>query len=180
MPNEDKLKIPKKVLGKPKGDGCDAGDALRTQYGALCWRRGSDKDKIEVLLVTSRETGRWIIPKGWPIKGLGPCETARQEAFEEAGVDGKASEACAGLYSYVKLLGPQRSNEVPCVVAVYPIRVNKLVDDFPERDERRRKWFSPKKAAQKVDEPELRALLRDFPDVLGKDGGKRSAPKQAS
>lgn len=131
-----------------------------TQYGALCWRKSGDK--IEVLLVTSRDTGRWIIPKGWPMKGKDPCETASLEAFEEAGVEGKISDNCAGLYSYTKVLGPDRSSGVPCVVAVYPIQVRKLLGDFPERDERRRKWFSTKKAAMKVDEPELRELLRGF------------------
>ncbi len=184
MSYEGKTNIPaqkaRKAIAVAAGDG-EAGDFTpRTQYGALCWRRAHGTAEIEVLLVTSRETGRWIIPKGWPIKGLGPSETALQEAYEEAGVNGKVSEACAGLYSYIKLLGPQRANEVPCVVAVYPIRVSKLVDDFPEREERRRRWFSPKKAAQKVDEPELRALLREFPEVLGKTGEKASGSKKAS
>lgn len=180
MKNESKVQ----ASGRGAGDREEAAQSAeaRTQYGALCWRRARDKDKekLEVLLVTSRETGRWIIPKGWPIKGLGPCETARQEAYEEAGVDGKVSDACAGIYSYTKLLGPQRETGVPCVVAVYPLRVSKLVDDFPEREERRRKWFSPKKAAQKVDEPELRALLREFPEALSKDAPKPAAPKKAS
>jgi ADP-ribose pyrophosphatase YjhB (NUDIX family) len=38
-----------------------------------------------VLLVTSRETGRWIIPKGGPIKGFKPAKTAAREAYEDAG-----------------------------------------------------------------------------------------------
>ncbi|GHE02659.1 NUDIX hydrolase [Defluviimonas sp. 20V17] len=184
MSYEGKANIPAQKKGKAVTTGAvgaEAGDRPpRTQYGALCWRRRRGGSEIEVLLVSSRETGRWIIPKGWPIKGLGPSETARQEAYEEAGVNGKVSDACAGIYSYTKLLGPQRSNGVPCVVAVYPIRVSKLLDDFPEREERRRRWFSPKKAAQKVDEPELRALLREFPEVLGKKGEKSGGPKKAS
>ncbi|WP_233192654.1 NUDIX hydrolase [Acidimangrovimonas sediminis] len=153
----------------------DGGDAC-TQYGALCWRRAGDG--VEVLLVTSRDTGRWVIPKGWPMAGLGPSETARQEAYEEAGVDGKVRDACAGLYSYTKVLGPDRSTGVPCVVAVYPIEVRKLAGKFPEAQERRRKWFSPKKAASKVDEPELGALLLNVartvasPDNKGSRGRK--------
>jgi 8-oxo-dGTP pyrophosphatase MutT (NUDIX family) len=135
------------------------------QYAALCWRKV--RDKTEVLLVTSRDTGRWIIPKGWPIKGLAPHEAAAREAYEEAGAEGKVKPSCIGLYSYRKLLGPETS--VPCVVAVYPIRTLRLLDQFPERQERRRKWFSPKKAATLVAEPELRELLRNFSaDALAK------------
>ena len=145
-----------------------------TQYGALCWRLTSD-GKPEVLLITSRDTGRWVIPKGWPMKGKGPCEAALQEAYEEAGVEGKVSEACAGLYSYTKVLGPDRSGGVPCVVAVYALQVRKLLSDFPEVDERRRKWFSPKKAAQKVDEPELQELLRGFSPVVQKTEARKKA-----
>ena len=143
----------------------------RRQYAALCWRRMGEK--IEVLLITSRDTGRWIIPKGWPIKGLGPCQTALQEAYEEAGVEGKASDDCVGLFPYVKVLDD--ASGLPCVVSVFPVRVRKLADSFPERSERRRKWFSPKKAAQKVDEPELQALLRSFTPPGAKGRGDKKA-----
>lgn len=184
MSYEGKSNIPAQKTGKAVTAGAAGAKEVdrtpRTQFGALCWRIGRGGSEIEVLLVSSRETGRWVIPKGWPIKGLGPSETARQEAYEEAGVRGEVSEACAGIYSYTKLLGPQRSNGVPCVVAVYPIQVSKLLDDFPEREERRRRWFSPKKAAQKVDEPELRELLRGFSEVIGKKGEKPGGPKKAS
>jgi 8-oxo-dGTP pyrophosphatase MutT (NUDIX family) len=130
----------------------------RTQVAALCWRVAEGKP--QVLLVTSRETGRWVLPKGWPMAGKSAPESARTEAWEEAGVEGKVSDRCVGLYAYHKVLGPEKG--VPCVVAVYPLKVKALADDFPERAERKRRWFSPKKAAQKVDEPELRELLQGF------------------
>ncbi len=131
----------------------------RTQYGALCWRRA--KDGVEVLLITSRDTGRWVIPKGWPIKGLSPEASAAREAWEEAGVEGEADPHCLGLYSYDKGLGPANGpqRQVPCIVAVYSLHVKDLADRFPEVKQRRRKWFAPRKAARKVAEPELRALL---------------------
>ncbi|MDQ1849383.1 NUDIX hydrolase [Gemmobacter fulvus] len=140
------------------------GDELRTQYGALCWRAAGDG--IEVLLITSRDTGRWVIPKGWPIKGLPPEASAAREAWEEAGVEGQADPHCIGLYSYDKGLGvaPGPRVFVPCVVAVYPLHVEGLAQRFPEVKQRRRKWFAPRKAARKVAEPELRALLAGLED----------------
>lgn len=135
-----------------------AKDGMYSQYAALCYRvEGGD---LKVLLITSRGTGRWIIPKGWPIAGLSPSETAAQEAWEEAGVQGKLSKHKAGFYSYDKLMG---SGELrPCFLTVFPIEVKKMADDYPEQGQRRRKWYSPKKAAARVDEPELAKLLREF------------------
>lgn len=131
---------------------------VRTQFAALCYRKR--KDETQILLVTSRGTGRWILPKGWPMDGMTPAGAAEQEAWEEAGVSGKLKNICVGLYSSVKLLDD--GLEAPCVVAVFPLKVTSLADDFPEAGERRRKWFSPKKAASMVLEPELQHLLRSF------------------
>lgn len=141
-----------------------------SQYGAICWRRLGVR--LEVLLITSRDTGRWIIPKGWPITGLTPEASAAQEAFEEAGVEGNPSDACIGHYSYEKALDKPRGQQLslPCVVAVYPLQVNALRDSFPERHQRRRKWFTPKKAARKVAEPDLQGLLDGFEALLAQTG----------
>lgn len=141
----------------PKGLKLEADQ--RTQYGALCYRfvRG----KVRVLLVTSRSSRRWIIPKGWPIDSLTPVKTAAVEAWEEGGVRGKAENRCIGYYSYTKY-AENGGKDLPCVVCVFPIRVKSLAKDFPERGQRRRKWFSPKQASKKVAEPELRELLRSF------------------
>ena len=118
------------------------------------------RGKLEILLVTSRDTGRWIIPKGWPMSGLPPEAAALREAWEEAGVQGRPRATCIGVYNYSKAMGPGRT--IPCLVAVYPVKVAQLRDGFPERKERRRKWFAPEKAASKVDEPELQALILGF------------------
>lgn len=130
----------------------------RTQVGALCWR--IEKKKLQVLLVTSRDTARWVIPKGWPMKGKSGAEAAQIEAWEEAGAEGKIKEACIGLYAYNKSLGP--GEDVSCVVSIYPMKVTSLSDKFPEANERKRRWFTAKKAAIRVDEPELREILLTF------------------
>ncbi|MEM1341260.1 MAG: NUDIX hydrolase [Pseudomonadota bacterium] len=132
--------------------------ATRTQFGALCFR-GTGKT-TEVLLIKSLETRRWIIPKGWPMDGLTPSDAAAQEAWEEAGVKGKSREICLGLYSYMKALEDKVT--LPVLVAVFPVEVRKLADDYPEAGQRKRKWFRPKKAAARVREPELKHMLRNF------------------
>jgi len=128
------------------------------QYAALCYRL-SGKNAHEVLLITSRDTGRWIIPKGWPMKGKSGPECALREAFEEAGVEGRPAPDPIGVYSYDKVLP---KSVQPCIVTVYPVEVTQLNDDFPEKGQRVLKWFKPNKAAGKVDEPELRSLLGAF------------------
>ena len=126
-----------------------------TQVAALCWRK--HRDGIEVLLITSRDTGRWVLPKGWPMDGRSGPEAAAVEAWEEAGVEGRVATETLGFFGYDKTIAPDIAH--PCMVSVYPLRVSTLSRRFPERKERRRKWFSAEKAARKVMEPELRALL---------------------
>ena len=140
----------------------DAGQPLGVQYGAVCWRM--HRGKVEVLLITSRDTGRWIIPKGWPIAGLAPAEAAAREAWEEAGVQGEVAGDGLGGYGYDKVLSQKKL--LPCQVQVFGLRVAKLKDKFPEQAERRRKWFAAEKAARKVAEPQLRDLLLALPDLL--------------
>ena len=133
----------------------DAGDNVRTQFGAVCWRMAHGQ--LDVLLITSRETGRWVIPKGWPVKGMSGPKSAEQEAWEEAGVEGKISKTCLGLFSYQKVL--IKDEFLPCVVSIYGLRVEKLARRYPEQSQRQRKWFAAAKAARLVAEPELSALL---------------------
>lgn len=152
----------------------EGGADPRTQFGAICWRVA--RNGLEVLLITSRDTGRWVIPKGWPIPDLAPEASAAREAWEEAGVEGTVVPQCLGLYSYDKAVGPERS-PVPCVVAVYGLHVARLANLFPERDQRRRKWFSPRKAARKVVEPELQALLASLDNWRGDAPPDDAAPQ---
>ena len=134
--------------------------AMRTQFGALCYRMSQGKP--QVLLITSRTTRRWIIPKGWPIKGLAPEKAAAQEAWEEAGVRGKVKDLCAGVYGYTKIGEKPGEADLPCMVAVFPLKVKSLASVFPERKERKRRWFTPKQASKRVQEAELREILANF------------------
>ena len=137
-----------------------------TQYGAICWRM--NRGNVQVLLITSRDTGRWVIPKGWPMANRTPSAAAKQEAWEEAGVEGKVDDTLLGRFSYEKIMPGQTS--FLCAVDVFALRVSKLRANFPERRQRRRKWFDAVKAARWVAEPELRRLLQLLPEMLGPVG----------
>lgn len=131
---------------------------VRTQFGALCYRL--HEGKVQILLITSRGTGRWIIPKGWPMDGETPAGAAATEAFEEAGVEGRLSNAVIGIYSYSKGMG--KGDNMPCVVAIFPLKVKRLLKKYPEAGQRKRRWVSVKKAVQMVDEPELGNIIAAF------------------
>lgn len=151
MTDPDANQRPNRLAGSGKRD-------VRTQVGALPWR--VNDGKLEILLITSRDTGRWIIPKGWPMDGTTPAGAAGTEAYEEAGVEGKLSNLVAGFYGYLKQM--DKSDDLPIVVAVFPIHVKNLLHDWPERAERIRRWFPVKKAALMVAEPELSQIIKQF------------------
>ena len=117
-------------------------------------------DKGEVLLVTSRGTGRWIIPKGWPMSGRSMAEAALQEAWEEAGVRPQPDAPMLelGRYHYDKM--QDSGFGIPVEVRVFVVPVDTLADQWPEQAQRSRRWFPPAQAAAMVAEPELAALLR--------------------
>lgn len=131
----------------------------RVQSAALPWRRGPSGE-VEVLLITSRETRRWVIPKGWPIKGLKSAQTAAREAFEEAGVEGEMAPGKIGVFHYDKRLRTGRVQRVR--VGVYPLKVDIEREAWPEARQREKLWLGPAKAAELVQEPELAELLRAF------------------
>jgi len=131
----------------------------RIQFGALCWRMS--EGAMEVLLITSRGRGRWIIPRGWPVDGQTPCEAAAAEAWEEAGALGQAGHDCIGIYAYHKP-GDGGRARTPHVVAVFPFEVSGLSDSFPEQGQRRRKWVSPARAAKLVADKELAQIILHF------------------
>ena len=147
---------PQAAPDRPAPDDLDALPAGPAQVAALCARRKAGR--AEVLMITSRTTRRWILPKGWVIAGKSGPESALIEAWEEAGVIGEVAQAPIGQYRYRKLLG--LGEALLCRVDVYPVRVRKLAKHFPERAERRRKWMPARKAAKRVAEPELAAILR--------------------
>jgi len=131
----------------------------RTQFAVLPYRV-KKKSEIEVLLISSLDTGRWIVPKGWPMDGMRPAEAAAQEAWEEAGVRGRVYDDVLGVYSYSKWLDEELS--LPCIVLVFALEVSHSDDAFPEAGQRKRKWMSQKKASQRVDEVELKQIIATF------------------
>lgn len=126
------------------------------QVAALCYRQTADGK--EVLLITSRDTGRWIVPKGWLIDGMNASQAALQEAWEEAGVsEAEIESKPIGFYDYDKGLNDGLST--PVVAQVYLTRVKHVKDTYPEVGQRERRWYRPEIAAQLVDEPDLREIL---------------------
>lgn len=129
------------------------------QYGVLAYEIGED-GAPRILLITSRETKRWVIPRGNPIPGLSPCESAVQEAYEEAGITGSVGSEAIGSYEYGKR---RKDGSVdPAQVHVFPLRVTHQSERWPESHQRRKHWFSPEDAAEAVDEPGLKSLIRGF------------------
>lgn len=115
-------------------------------------------DDVEVLMITSRDTGRWVVPKGWTMKGVKPWAAAAIEAMEEAGAKGHIAREIFGTYGYDKILDDGSAQA--CSVRVYPMVVDRLKSDWKEKDERTRKWFPLSEAADLVDEPELADMLQ--------------------
>ena len=119
-----------------------------------------DRGSLAILLVTSRDTGRWVLPKGNVKRKEEPRAAALREAAEEAGVWGLVSAQPAGDYRYVKRHEDGTGSRV--TVTVWPLRVDAVGDDWPEGDVRTRAWFSPSDAAAAVDEKSLKKLLLRF------------------
>ncbi len=134
--------------------------SFRQQYAALCFRRLPDGGGIEILLVTSRVSGRWIMPKGWPMKDKEPHKVAAIEAFQEAGVRGRVRKKPVGNYTYLKLLDD--GDVAPCIVDIFQIEITDASEKFKERGQRLLAWVSPDEAARRVREIELKSLLVDF------------------
>ena len=129
------------------------------QVAALCLRDGANGP--QVLLVTSRGTKRWILPKGWPEKGHDAAGTALREAWEEAGVKrARAWSEPLGHYTAVKRR--DTGLETPCDVLVFRVDVQEMASDYPERHERQRVWVSPSEAADMVRDAGLKTILRTF------------------
>ncbi len=139
----------------------------RQQFAAICHRKKKKTGELEVLVITSRDTGRWVIPKGWHMPGKLPHAIAEQEAYEEAGIKGKASREPFGYYSYMKRM--RGGHQVLTRVQVHALEVKSLLKEFPEKGSRRLDWVSCQEAASRVDEPELKALFLAF--------GKQAAPQ---
>ena len=129
--------------------------AAKKQIAALPYRKHGEG--IEVLLITSRETKRWVIPKGWPMRNKADYNAAQQEAFEEAGIEGKMSKKSMGSFMYNKRRKSGRMQLIQ--VTVYAMEVSRLLDKWPEQGQRERQWFAVNEAVELVQEEGLRAII---------------------
>lgn len=133
------------------------------QYGVIPVRFSTD-GQLQVLLLTSRGSGRWVIPKGWPMRKRTPAGTAEREAFEEAGLKGWLwSRRPIGSYRYFKKDG-DFTGEI--LVRIFVLTVEQQKNNWPEKGERRFRWCDLRKAAALVKERELATLLRNLPRLL--------------
>lgn len=130
--------------------------AICKQVAALPWRIAADGE-LEVMLVTSRISQRWLLPKGWPMHGKSNSKSAQQEAFEEAGIEGAISKTRVGKFAYRKIADDGSSE--PCTVSVFAFKVARELPDWPERNQRQRRWFTVDAAAAVVFVPSLAAML---------------------
>ncbi len=128
------------------------------QVAALPYRVGPAG--VEILLITSRRTHRWIVPKGWPMKGSTQAADAAREAMEEAGVSGDVAEAPIGVFHYIKEM--KHGLGVPCRVSLYPLKVTRQKRSWSEKAARDAKWHSVAEAVALVSEPELKRLIQKF------------------
>ena len=146
--------------------------AFRPQVAALPVRLGASG--LEVMLISSRETRRWIVPKGWPMKGRKDHEAAAREALEEAGVSGKVRKHPLGAYTYDKRVADGLQ---PCRVMVYLLEVEKELSSWREKGQRQRQWFTLQAAADLVSEPGLTRLMQT---LYARHGGAKIHEKAAA
>lgn len=138
----------------------------RRQVAALPFRVRAGV--LEVMLITSRETGRWIIPKGWAQSGRKAHAASAREAREEAGIFGKITKRPIGTFRYQKRLSPEQ--EVTCKVQVFPFEVGEVLSEWPEQADRQRCWLSLAEAIHRVADSGLRKLLLKLPRLLHRAG----------
>lgn len=128
------------------------------QYGVLPWRH--TPDGLQVLLVTTQNTRRWIVPKGWPEEGRTPQESAAREGYEEAGVKGAVADEAVGVFSHKKQL--KSGQTITCRIRVYSMEVSDIADDWPEKSARQAKWCPVDEALMLVEESGLRRIIARF------------------
>jgi 8-oxo-dGTP pyrophosphatase MutT (NUDIX family) len=151
--------------------GLGAEDGTQRQFGAIPYRRTGEG--LAFLLVTSRRTGRWIFPKGGRIAWLSPAACAAQEAYEEGGVEGTIAAEPVGTYRGVK---QRPSGETEIEVEMFPLEVELVLDDWPERGQRRRRWASLEETCILVSEPGLLPLVRAVAVRAGEDAPQAERP----
>jgi 8-oxo-dGTP pyrophosphatase MutT (NUDIX family) len=143
---------------------------VRVQYGALPYRF-TQTAGLEILVVTTRQSRQWIVPKGWPIKRLTPSKSAAREAFEEAGVRGKVGARAIGAFRYKKRASGNGADP-DYEVTIFPLLVRRQSATWPEFGQRVVQWVDPQRAIVLIRDPELKAIVEKF--------AKRAAAAAAS
>jgi len=138
------------------------------QAGAIPFT--NNDDDLRVLLITSRDTGRWVIPKGGVKLGQTALQAAEAEAYEEAGIKGIAQSTPLGIYTYGKRLNA--GVVMPTTVEVFALHVTKQLKNWPERAQRRFEWMSAFDAAAAVEEPGMKLLLLRLAEIQSATGMK--------
>ena len=128
------------------------------QIGALCFRLNEKNTKV--LLITSRRSKRWIIPKGWKVDKMSNRKSVALEAWEESGVQGRVSERSIGTFYYRKRMN--KNDFLTCAVKVFALEVKAVKKKFPERGQRKLKWVDLNTAIDLVSEPELKTVIKNF------------------
>jgi 8-oxo-dGTP pyrophosphatase MutT (NUDIX family) len=157
------MNLSKKALHRP---------SILYQAAVLPWRLDR---QVEIMLITSLGTGRWVLPKGTLMPGESPRMAARREALEEAGLEGELTARPLGSFYYEKRLSSRGPRQQLCSVSVYPLKVEIQRDQWPERGLRKFRWFALADAAAAVKEDELRDLLLGFDSARPTVSPRRSA-----
>jgi 8-oxo-dGTP pyrophosphatase MutT (NUDIX family) len=147
------------------------------QAGAIPFRL--EAGILRVLLITSRGTGKWVIPKGWIEPGASAAQAAAQEAYEEAGITGFIDETPLGAFTYRKRLNS--GVRKPALVEVFALQVERQRKNWPERGERRCKWVDVPAALSLIEYPGMTPLFQTLIDLHGhcRADGRPVAPALA-
>ena len=143
---------------------------LRRQVGAIAWL--PDELPLRFAVVTSRRTGRWVFPKGSVAAGMTAPAAAAREAMEEAGVIGLADAVPIGSFRAVKVRAPF---SWPIEVAIYPLRIERVLDDWPEARQRDRRFVTLSEARHLLSDPAMLAVAERFAATRGKTGRDAAA-----
>ncbi|OGU72147.1 MAG: hypothetical protein A2V93_08615 [Ignavibacteria bacterium RBG_16_34_14] len=129
------------------------------QSGVIPYRRKNGE--LQILLITSMKRKKWILPKGYIEFNLSPFESAKKEAYEEAGVIGANETVELGSFRIKSSIGV-------CDLLVYSMEVIEVLEDYPDKDQRKRKWFSIKEAAENITIPEVSGMILSLNDKIRK------------
>ena len=156
MINAIKTEVSQPMASQNKKDASKKRKITYSQSGVIAfrWRQ----DELRILLITNRKRTHWVIPKGLIELDLSALQSAEKEAFEEAGIRGLIFDGCLGTYRYKKWGGF-------CDVEVFPMKVEKLVDTWPEMAFRNREWVLPDEAINRVREPGLKHIIESFKHI---------------